>query len=233
VIDFHTHILPGVDDGSKSVEESLLMLHAMADQGVKIAAATPHFYANDESVESFLMRRSAAYEPLVKEAPKVPEIVLGAEVRYYDGISHLRELNDLRIEGTKFLLLEMPFRRWTDYAIGEVIDMATRGKITLVLAHIDRYLPFVKKETLVRLIRGGVLFQVNASFFQGVFTAPKALKMLREGMIHFIGTDCHNTQDRAPNMGKALDIIGKKMGSDTVSDFLSFGNELFLQNQFS
>ncbi len=233
VIDFHTHILPKVDDGSRTVEESLLMLQTLAEQGVKTVIATPHFYANDESVDSFLERRNKAYEVLKEKAGNAPDIVLGAEVKYYDGISHLQDLKKLRVEGTRFLLLEMPFSRWTDYSVREIVDIASRGKITLVLAHIERYLPFTKKETIEYLGRNGVLFQVNASFFQGVFNTSKAVKMLREGRIQFIGSDCHNTADRAPHSGKALGTIEKKLGSDAVLEYISFGNELFLQNQLS
>ena len=62
MIDFHTHILPNVDDGSKGVEESTLMLTRLFEQGVNKVIATPHFYANDESVDEFLLRRNAAFE---------------------------------------------------------------------------------------------------------------------------------------------------------------------------
>ena len=64
MIDFHTHILPRMDDGSRSVEESLEMLDSMRQQGVKTVFATPHFYANDESVDSFLERREASLKAM-------------------------------------------------------------------------------------------------------------------------------------------------------------------------
>ncbi len=233
MIDFHAHILSGVDDGSKSVDESLLMLKALADQGVKTVIATPHFYANDESVDEFIDRRNKAYELLVDKAPDVPNIILGAEVRYYDGISRLQDLKKLRIEGTKFLLLEMPFSRWTEYAIKEIVDIASRGKITLVLAHIDRYLSMQSKDTLVRLLENGVLFQANASFFGRVLGASKAVRMLKENQIHFIGSDCHNLTDRAPNMHKAIQVIKKRIGNTAVGDYINFGNSLFQQNQIN
>jgi len=64
VIDFHAHILPHVDDGSKNIDESLLMLKSLAEQNVKLVVATPHFYANDESVDEFIERRNVSYELL-------------------------------------------------------------------------------------------------------------------------------------------------------------------------
>ena len=231
MIDFHAHILPGVDDGSKSIEESILMLNSLAEQNVITVIATPHFYANDESVDTFVARRNAAYQRLMDCLPNAPNIVLGAEVRYYDGISHLQDLKNLRIEGTRFLLLEMPFHRWTEYAEKEIIDIACRGKVTLVLAHIERYLPFIDKEVLVRLHHNGVLFQVNASFFEGFFQSSRAIRMLKEDLIQFVGSDCHNMQDRKPNIQKATQAIQKKIGNIAFADFIELGNILFRQNQ--
>lgn len=233
MIDFHTHILPGVDDGSKNVEESLLMLDSMKNQGVKTVIATPHFYANDESVESFLSRRNEAFSSLKKSLADGPEIILGAEVRYYDGISRLEDLKKLRIEGSRLLLLEMPFNQWTEYSIKEILDIAGRGKITLVLAHIERYLAFQKKDVLLRLLENGVLFQSNAGFFSGTFSGSKAIRMIKRNQIHFIGSDCHNMTDRAPNLEKALSRIRKKCGKVFAEDYVNYGNELFLHNKIS
>lgn len=231
MIDFHTHILPRIDDGSSSVEESILMLKALAEQNVSKVIATPHFYANDESVDEFIRRRNKAYELLMNKATSTPNIVLGAEVRYYDGISHLPDLKDLRIEGTRFLLLEMPFNHWTEYAVKEIVDIASRGEITLVLAHIDRYLSLLNREKLTRLLSNGVLFQANASFFDGVFNIPKAVRMLKDNQIHFIGSDCHNMANRAPNIHKAVRVIKRKIGEEAFEDYLSFGHYLFQLNK--
>lgn len=231
MIDFHTHILPNVDDGSNSIEQSLEMLNILKGQGVNTLLLTPHFYANDESVDEFIDRRNNAYIRLLEKTMETPELILGAEVRYYDGISHLQDLKKLRIEGTRFLLLEMPFNRWTDYAINEIIDIASRGKITLVLAHIERYLPVLSNKVIELLSNHGVLFQVNASFFDGFVKSRKAVKMLKQNLIHFIGTDSHNTDDRAPNMDVAKNAINKKVGERAFDSFVEFSNNLFDQNK--
>ena len=118
MIDFHSHILPGIDDGSKDVAESLAMLSALKEQGVDTVVATPHFYANHHSVEEFLRRRQKAMDRLSAELSEgAPTIVLGAEVRYYEGISHLQNLESLCIGDSKLLLLEMPFYKWTEYTV--------------------------------------------------------------------------------------------------------------------
>lgn len=231
VIDFHTHILPNIDDGSRSVSESNAMLDALAQQSVKTVIATPHFYANDQSVGEFLDNRNRSYEALKNECVYSQNIVLGAEVRYYDGISHLADLKKLRIEGTRFLLLEMPFSKWTNYEINEIIDIASRGKVTLVLAHIDRYLPMLNNNLLIKLLSHGVLFQVNASSFNSLFGSLKIIKLLKHNLVHFIGSDCHNTTDRSPNISVAAKMINKKLGSGAFEEFIDYSNDLFNQNK--
>ena len=228
MIDFHAHVLPGVDDGSRNVEESIAMLSEMNSQGVKTVVATPHFYANDERVDEFIRRRNAAREALAKEWDNLPKILLGAEVRYYPGISRLEGLSLLKVEGSRLLLLEMPFSRWTEYIVKELEDLAGCGNITVVLAHIERYIAMQKKETLQRLLRSGVLFQCNSSFFVQRIGRRKAIRMMRNGEIHFLGSDCHNMEDRAPNLNMAVELLKKRFGDSFTSDFVGFGNELFL-----
>lgn len=226
--DFHSHILPKMDDGSRSTEESMLMLKALSEQGITRVVATPHFYANDESVASFLARRQASYDELLYNMPDgLPRIIQGAEVRFYDGISRLFDLKSLCIQGTKLLLLEMPFDKWTEYTLRELTDISSDGKVTLVLAHIERYLKFQKPEVLYRLLDSGILLQINASFVNDFFTGRKAINLFKKGAVHFLGSDCHNMNDRAPDIGNALKIIEKKLGSNFKSSFNDYVNEFF------
>ena len=145
MMDFHSHVLPGMDDGSRSVEESIGMLHQMAVQGVNRVAATSHFYAFQESPESFLSRRAEAAACL-KEAMEreegLPEIHLGAEVRYYEGMSRTEALHEMVIEGTRLLLLEMPFTAWNERMLYEVRELEDNLRCTVLIAHIERYPPF-------------------------------------------------------------------------------------------
>ena len=226
--DFHSHILPKIDDGSRSTEESLLMLKALSRQGIDRIVATPHFYANDESVTDFLSRRQASYNELMNSVTSdMPRIIQGAEVRFYDGISRLNELKSLCIQGTKLLLLEMPFTKWTEYTLRELVDISSDGKVTLVLAHIERYMKFQKPEVFYRLLDNGILMQINASFINDFFTARKAISLIKRGAVSFLGSDCHNMNDRAPDIGKALKTIEKKLGNEFVSSFNDYVNEFF------
>ena len=227
MIDFHSHILPGIDDGSKSVKMSLQMLSAMRDQSIDTVIATSHFYATQRSPRRFLERREQAWDLLAPELPdSAPDIILGAEVLYFPGISHMAELPQLCFEGTNILLLEMPFDSWTEYCIREVRELARSGEFTILLAHIERY--YYKQPVSVwdDFLSEGVLMQSNADFFLPFRARRKALKLLREGRIHLLGTDAHNTSARAPRMAEAVAMIRKHLGPDTLREIDRLGERL-------
>lgn len=214
MIDIHSHILPGMDDGSRSVEESVRMLEASARQGVKYIAATSHFYATENSPEQFLRRRAAA-AALLQAAwqPQFPQLALGAEVYYFDGISRTEKLDRLKLENTGLLLLEMPFSAWSGRMVTEILDIQSRRDTTVLLAHIERYIAFQKPAVWRELLDSGVRMQCNAEFFLSWKTKRKALRMLRQGEIHFLGSDCHNMTTRPPRLGDAMEVINKVLGS--------------------
>lgn len=214
MIDIHSHILPGMDDGSRSVEESVKMLEASARQGVRYIAATSHFYAMENSPEQFLRRRAAAAALLQTVwQPQFPRLALGAEVYYFDGISRTDKLDQLKLENTRLLLLEMPFSAWSGRMVTEILDIQSRRDTTVLLAHIERYMAFQKPAVWRELLDNGVRMQCNAEFFLHWKTKRKALRMLREGKIHFLGSDCHNVTTRPPRLGEAMEVIDKALGS--------------------
>lgn len=219
MIDFHSHILPGIDDGSRSIEESLQLLAQLREQGITTVVATPHFYADAQSVDTFLHRRDDAYARLTAQcSDAVPEIRLGAEVLYYNGISHLEGLDRLCIAGTRILLLEMPFTRWSSTVLREVLEIANNMDITLVLAHVERYIRYQRSGVIDELRRHGVLLQVNASYFVERMTRRAALRQLIGGEIHLLGSDCHGIHNRPPRMQEATVIIRKKIGDEMIEE---------------
>lgn len=211
MIDVHSHVLPGIDDGSKSLEESLRMLAASAEQGITYMAATPHFYPSETSPEQFLDRRNRAAERVRSVwQPAFPRLLLGAEVYYCDGISQAEEIEALRIEGTSLLLLEMPFQTWSRRMTAEIRALHNRPGCTVVLAHIERYLRYQKRAVWDKLLDAGVLMQSNASFFLRWGTKHRAVHMLDAGRIHLLGSDCHNMAERPPRVGEALALLGEQ-----------------------
>lgn len=220
MIDFHSHVLPGIDDGSDSVSTSLTMLEMWREQGIPRVCATPHFVAERTTPARFLQKRDAAFNELRAAAGDGgPELLLGAEVRFFDGISAADELPTLCLEGTKLLLIEMPFTRWTERMLGEITEICRRGLIP-VAAHLERYLSFNPKKIIRRFMDMDILIQCNAEFFLERRTERKALTLMREGRIHFLGSDAHNLTSRAPNLGPALALIGKKLGREAVERLL-------------
>ena len=227
MIDWHSHVLPQMDDGSKSLEESLTLLNMLAKQGVSTVVATPHFYANDESLGSFLERRQQCYESLCAALPSdSPNILLGAEVSYYSGISRMEGLSELCVEGTKLLLLEMPFAKWTEHTVREVRELAAQGVVTVILAHIERYIDMQDANVFSELREYGVIMQVNSSFFNRGSTKRRALKLLASGGIQLIGSDTHSVKTRPPTLDSAYNIIEKKFGKELIYEINGYGRFL-------
>lgn len=217
MVDFHTHILPGIDDGSRSVEESLQMLRAMPE--VSHVVATPHFYARENTPERFLRRRAASWTRLWERLDGTgPDIRLGAEVCYFEGICRSDELSALCIEGTNVLLLEMPFDSWSSRAFNDLLELGHRADIQIVLAHAERYDIFYHKRDWQHIADSPILIQCNAAFFLHLRTRHRALRRLENGYIHLLGSDCHGIERRAPNLGEAAQVIRKHLGENALRD---------------
>lgn len=230
IIDFHSHILPGIDDGSRSVEMSMEMLRRSAQQGVRHMVATPHFYPRYDSPEHFLRKREEAELRLreaMAEESGLPEISLGAEVYFFSGISDSDLVGTLTIEGKRCILIEMPHSPWKDSHYRELAGIYEKHRITPIIAHVDRYIrPFKTHHIPERLAELPVLVQANASFFLNSSTRSMALRMLRKGQIHLLGSDCHNLDDRAPNLKGAADIIQDRLGPSAMRQIRYFQEEV-------
>ena len=115
--DFHSHILPGIDDGSSSLEESLAMLRLEKEQGIRHVVATPHFYPSYDNPSHFLAKRDRAEALLRREMEEytdLPEITVGAETYFFRGMSESDLLSQLTIHGKRCILIEMPNGHWTN-----------------------------------------------------------------------------------------------------------------------
>ena len=218
--DFHSHILPGIDDGSKSLEQSIAMLQMEAQQGIQRVVATPHFYAQSDKPEHFLKRRQEAERLLREEMakhPDLPRVEIGAEVYYYNGISDTDILSELTIGKTPFILVEMPMSEWTSRMYRELENISIKQNLIPIVAHVDRYIaPFRTNGIPKRLGELPVMVQATASFFEEKRTRCMALRMLKKGQIHLLGSDCHDLKDRKPNLGEVLKLIRRECGSDMI-----------------
>ena len=227
-IDFHTHILPQMDDGSTCAEMSVDMMRMLKRQGVDALVATPHFYPDDTDPNGFLNKRATSAATLLSAVEglgeDIPEIYLGAEVAYFDGMSASREIKKLCIEGTSVLLLEMPFCAWGKSELREISGLIDGAGITVVIAHVERYFKYIKKGILNELIDVGVIFQCNAGAFLSLKTRGMALKLLNDGCV--IGSDCHDIDKRCPNVESAVLVVEKKLGNAAIYDLASRSRKL-------
>jgi protein-tyrosine phosphatase len=221
IFDFHSHVLPGVDDGSSCVEESIAMLQEEARQGIRHVVATPHFYPHRDSPEQFFERRDRAWELLqgaMEGTEGLPQIVLGAEVRFYPGISDWDILSELTIGKSRYILIEMTLPPWNQRAWRELEDIYYKRGLTPIIAHVDRYIrPFCTYGIPQRLEELPVLVQANASFFCEGFASGMAMKMLKRQQIQLLGSDCHNMTTRKPNLAEAVQKIRQRLGEEALS----------------
>ncbi len=227
MIDFHSHILPALDDGSQSVEESIALLGMLSEQGIRTVVATPHFYAKNESPDGFSARRAEAFEKLKGSLGRdCPEIILGAEVAYYPGIARRKDISKLCIGESELLLLEMPMTRWHEMTLKELEELASLPRLTVAIAHAERCLGLQGPKAIARIRERGILIQCNADRLLSFGSKRRTLASLSRGEIHLIGSDCHNLTFRPPQIGRAYSLIKEKLGEGFYSQLCEFGYSL-------
>lgn len=210
--DFHSHVLPGIDDGSKSVEMSIKMLEGLKKQGVSQVCATPHFYMHrEETVESFLEKRKGSFEKLKEANYKkyVDEIFLGAEVSIEHDLEHL-DVRPLCLGNSNLILLEFPYREYESWMIQLVENIMYSYDLIPVFAHLERYIRVFSKSTIEEILKiNNAVIQINADSFDDR-QVQKLLGFLTDINIPvLIGSDTHNTTTRCPSYDQALKVMNK------------------------
>lgn len=224
IVDFHSHILPGIDDGSSDIQMSDAMLKEAASQGVNVQVLTPHFYASKMNIDSFIQKRDLAVQQILPIAQKNKiRIRVGAEVAYFNNMSESESIEKFFINGTRILLIEMPFRQWTSKEVREIESFEQRG-VLVMFAHLDRYLSFQKdKEPLNDLLAMKTISQINAESLTTFFSRHKVLKTIGDNSF-VLGSDAHNMEERAPNLIEGREVILAKMGQETLNNVDSLSN---------
>lgn len=229
-IDIHAHILPNVDDGSKSINESLKMLSQLKQQGVKAVALSPHFYPHVEtSLEEYKERILPRFRELKEAAAGFfDEIYLGSEVHFFHGISTFSDIRSLCIEKTKYILIELPYRRISSRTINDIIDLNLCRGVMPILAHIERYKKFENFDKILSLIEDGyALGQVNAYSFLSLRTRGAVCRLVKNGYVQFVASDSHSADEIPPLIGKAFEVIEKKLGRETAQTLRENADKLY------
>lgn len=224
LIDFHSHILPGIDDGSDSLETSIKMLEVSKKQGVTTIVSTSHYYNFRESTSKFISRRDEALFKLERHIKEydldLPEIVSAAEVRLFPEMYAVEDLDRLCIGNTKNLLVEMPYGQWSPWMYNEVYALITKG-YKPILAHIERFVTAVpEKDILTKLLSMDVYVQCNAESFEDRKMRKFIKKLIKLGKLTVIGSDFHNLDTRISKLDDACSYLEKKYGKELVETLM-------------
>ena len=203
--DHHSHILPGIDDGSKNVEMSLGMIEKLKEQGVERIVATPHFYAHrEQGLNAYLQKRQHAYEKLMQASPAIDNIILGAEISIERGISEIEGIEKLAFEGTRYILLEFPYTGFHEWMCEEVDSIAYNLKLIPVIAHLHRYTNDFSQRQIESILSLNAVFQFNIEAFETHASRKFIKNIIKKGHEFVFGSDCHNLKERKPNFDLLL-----------------------------
>ena len=230
--DIHSHILPAIDDGAKTIEESLELLKILKEQGVTAVLATPHFYPQDDNLIEFAEKCNNAFDSLNKETQKndLPIILKGCEMLYFKGISEANSLKELCLNNSNYLLLELVDPIITPSLFEEIINLSNNLGIIPIIAHIERYYKAKNYRNFLKFIKEhNILTQVNAN----AFFLPKYKRVIKKlfkmDIVNFIASDTHSPTFRPPMINDALDFIEEKFGKDIKDRLIENSNNLYIE----
>lgn len=214
MIDIHNHILYGIDDGSTSLEESLLLLKKMSEIGFKQIIMTPHYMegtsyqASNKTKESLLhtLEESCKRENILVDLHLGNEVFVSENIKNYIDSGEIQTMN-----GTRYLLIEFPFHNAVPHVEG-ILEMLQAEGITPIVAHPERYVYFQKNpREMMSLIECGALFQCNFESIIGHYgkKAEETITyLLKHNMVHFLATDVHGSKS---NLFKQFSTIKEKI----------------------
>lgn len=238
LMDIHSHILPGIDDGAGDMEETLQMAGQANQEGISVIIATPHYG-----------RRNPRYDPgkaeqvfdavkiRIQQAYPHMKLYMGNELYYSSGI-----LEDVKagraktIGGTDYVLVEFSTDAEYEFLAGAVRSCVREG-YRPILAHVERYSCLYKDTGRIdALIEQGAYVQVNARGFLPGSRSDKrrawCRTLLMEGLIHFVASDCHNTGSRKPVLHSAVEEIVKIAGIDEAKRIINANIIKLIRNEY-
>ncbi len=230
--DFHTHILPSIDDGAKNTGMSVALLKMEIEQGVKHLCFTPHFYP-DDFTDEFIKKRNKSFLALKEEITKqdiknVPEMYLGAEVVLSYNTPDITDLNKLSINGTDLLLLEPPYGFWGDWIPEIIYRITTEKNLTPIIAHADRY---VDNKQAVKILNKLIDMDIIMQFNSYNLTAPKVRSLIKKIISRdktpLIGSDAHNPEFRSVTMKKTQSfLVNVLLDKKLITNINSFSESI-------
>jgi protein-tyrosine phosphatase len=225
LIDLHSHLLPGIDDGSKDLAMSLAMARVAAADGITTIACTPHILPGVYNNSGPAIRRAVARlaESIAKAGIPIT-LVTGADVHIAPDLeAQLRDGRVLTLNDSRYLLLEPPHHVLPPRFEDLIFELQAAGYFP-ILTHPERLSWLEGHYDLIgRLVSSSVLMQITAGSVMGRFgRRPRywAERMLDEGLCHLLATDAHNTEQRAPRMAEARDVVAQRLGDDEAINLI-------------
>lgn len=220
-----------MDDGAENLKVSTDLINSLKAQGVTDIVLTPHFYFNNVEIDNFLQQRKNTLAELSAAAGSGVNLIPACEV-YFSKAKLTDNLNKFTVKGTKYILLELPFRvAYSKNFINSIGNFINYSGLTPIIAHAERY-PALQSdpEFISEFITLGCLIQMNTSSLLNNSAKRLAVKMLEKGQVHVIGTDCHNMNDRCPRYEEARLEIEKKIGREGF-DIIQDNMKKILENK--
>lgn len=231
LFDIHSHILFGVDDGPKTIEESISLIKKMQNEGITKILATPHFYPQDTDLADYLKIINNNFKTLknVTQKNNLPEIYLGCELLYFSGLGQSTSLHNLCLNNTNYLLLELTDNCINNRLFSDIKALIKQSGIVPVIAHIERYCKAKNFKKLLQFVsQNNIPIQVNAASFS-IFCFRRAIKkIIKNNIPILLGTDSHSVDMRPPKLQEALQIIEKKYGIEFKEQILN-NNKKFMR----
>lgn len=227
MIDLHSHILPGIDDGAKTIEDSLAMARIAVDNGTTVIAATPHVIEGRWLPEwSTIKRLCAELSRELKKENIALTIIPGAEVALnMDILDLIKGPGPYCINGGKYMLVELPATHIPQYTEEFFFILQARG-ISPILAHPERHPEIARNPGLIiEWVNKGILMQVNGPSLVGKM-GERAMQtagvLLTSNLVHFFGSDTHGPKTRTPRLREAKDkaaaLVGEKITRQILWD---------------
>ncbi len=233
MIDFHTHILPGIDDGSQSYEETIELLKEAKNVGFDKIISTSHYVLNFYETPEY--KRKEIIDEL-KQEKNVPEIFLGSEIFLtHNIIELLQEFKPSTINQTNYILIEISPKEQNFNNLKDAVIKLKENNYRIILSHPERYSIFQKNfKLLYDLKKLGVLFQCNYTSIlgkYGLFAKLTIKKMLKYNLVNFLGTDVHKKNTVYKNVLKATNKISKYISDEYLQNITTYNAEKVLNGE--
>jgi protein-tyrosine phosphatase len=238
LIDIHSHILPGIDDGPEDMDTALKMITLAWENGTKSIIATPHFIYGERGCEASIREIENACAALVKKASEKGigiDIHPGAEVFITPDLPELLDENIIcTLNNSLYVLVELPLSSIPLYTQDVVLKLIVKGYVP-VLAHPERNREIIENPGIVEAyIRSGVLIQVNSSSLKGLYGRAEkntALNLIKQGMVHFVASDAHTINGRNTILYDTMRFVASKVGEEKAKELFINNGQAVIENR--